>query len=208
MADEHPRDERLAAWLDVEPLDDLTRRRLVATALDETAKRSHALRWIATAAAIAVALFGALALLTARGGNDEQRASVPARVSGNPAASAAGGSAQEKAPVPAAAAPVAAPVDLGDVGDLSQSVVLARLRAVAGEGPAADRAGAGAASSPLSPPHRDLPCRDRLPVGTITAVGSGTLDGRAAVVVVTSLAGGSPSIDAVFTDPCEVRHLA
>jgi len=208
MVDEDPRDERVRAWLDVEPLDDLTRRRLVSTALDETAGRSHATRWIVVAAAIVVALFGVVALLTAPGGNDDQRASTPPRTAGGQVASDATGSAGPKAPVPApapaAAAPGAAPVDLGDLGDVSHPDVLARLHAVAGEGVAAN--GAGSATS-FGPSHRDVPCRDQLPHGTVTAVGSGTLGGRAVVVVVTTLANGQPSIDAVFTDPCEVRHI-
>ena len=60
------RDERLAAWLEPEPLDEVTRRRLVSTAMRET-RPSHAFRWIATAAAIVVVLAGGLALVTAGG---------------------------------------------------------------------------------------------------------------------------------------------
>ncbi len=73
MADDDARDERLTGWLAVEPLDEVTRRRLVSTALAAAAepdadaahgatRRPHAARWIATAAAIVVVLVVGLAL--------------------------------------------------------------------------------------------------------------------------------------------------
>src|SRR5262249_38315256 len=83
MADDRPddqRDERIATWLEAEPLDELTRRRLVAGAMQATAEAPssapsrRAWRWIATAAVIVVVLVGALAVFTARGG-DESRLS-------------------------------------------------------------------------------------------------------------------------------------
>jgi len=63
---------------------------------------------------------------------------------------------------------------------------------------------AGSPSNELS----TAACRDQLPAGTIIAVGSGTLDGRRALVVLTDRGNGSRSIDAVVADPCEVRPLA
>jgi hypothetical protein len=53
-----------------------------------------------------------------------------------------------------------------------------------------------------------VPCRGELPSGTVTASATGTLDGRHAVVVITTLPDGSRSIDAVLTSPCEVRPLS
>jgi len=202
--DEDRRDERIAASLRVEPLDDVTRRRLVSRALDESRRPSHALRWIAVAAAIVVVLFGALALLTAPGGNDEQRASTPAR--GQDRAEAANPALPAPSSPPFAAAAGAAPVDVGDLGDLSRPASLDRLRG-AREGTSADAAGSASSSKSTASPTAP-PCRDQLPVGTVTAVGTGTLDGRTAIAVLTVLADGSQSVDAVFTDPCEVRHLS
>src|SRR5438552_2849615 len=56
MTDDDARDERLGSWLEVEPLDEVTRRRLVSSALDATPEPAtgdqhdgrswHALRWI------------------------------------------------------------------------------------------------------------------------------------------------------------------
>ncbi len=134
MADDDPRDERLGAWLEVAPLDEVTRRRLVSTAVAAaTADRrtpSHAARWIAAAAAIVVSLVVGLALLTAHGGHDEQRASTPtdtpapSEQSGAAPAPAAG--AADSAQPEATAAP---PVEVGDFGDLSVAANLTRLRA-------------------------------------------------------------------------------
>ena len=82
MADDRPddqRDERIATWLEPEPLDELTRRRLVTSAMQASAgraepllRRQRAWRWIATAALIVVVLVAALALFTAQSGNEAQ----------------------------------------------------------------------------------------------------------------------------------------
>jgi len=214
MVDDDARDERLAAWLEPEPLDDVTRRRLVSTAMRET-RSSRAVRWIATAAAIVVVLVGGLALLTARGGNDEREAATPALTPANDRATA-GANTTTTPPFADTAAPEAtgsaavAPVDVGAFGDLDRAANLARLRtALEGSGSAfasgkaASEATAGGAAALAA-----LPCRDRLPAGTALAIGTGTLDGRAAVVVLTDLGDGTRSIDAVLADPCEVRPLS
>jgi hypothetical protein len=229
MADDDRRDERIGAWLETEPLDDVTRRRLVSTAVRdlETAgavpereagrgghRPSLALRWIATAAALVALLVGGLALLTARGGNDEPRASAPAHTPDG-----AGGSARSSGGLAEAAAPdaaKAAPVDVGDFGDLSRATNLARLRTALERGlaPAAapdPTSGGSAADSQTTAggsTFSTLACRDRLPAGTVTAVARGTLDGRPATVVLTALPDGNRSVDAVLTDPCEVRPLS
>ena len=44
-------------------------------------------------------------------------------------------------------------------------------------------------------------------VGTPVALATGRLDGRRALVVVALDAAGKPTIDAVLSDPCEVRRL-
>jgi hypothetical protein len=210
MADD-PRDERLGAWLEVPPLDDVTRRRLVSTAADasDPGERtpSRAARWIAAAAAIVVVLVLGLALLTAPGGHDEQRASTPAGTPESEARSgvavAPGAGAADSAP---AGTPAAAPVEVGDFGDLSVADNLARLRIAlqSGSAPLSSASGTARATSELDA----SPCRGQLPNGTVTALATGTLDGRRALVVLTVRADGSSSIDALLGAPCEVRPLS
>jgi hypothetical protein len=214
MADDGPderRDERIAEWLAPEPLDEVTRRRLIGTAMREREREpaaspsapSRAWRWIATAAAIVVVLVAGLAVFTAQGGNQQAALNDAGKKREDTS------SLTERASPRAASAP---PVDVGDFGDLSDPANLDRLRttlekARAGpESPAAvaDAGSAFTSSAALS----TLACRDQLPAGTVTAVGSGTLDGRRAVVVLTDLGGGDRSIDAVLDDPCEVRPLS
>jgi hypothetical protein len=77
----------------------------------------------------------------------------------------------------------------------------------------ADRATSDAGSAPLSTSNGfaalgALPCRGDLPAGTVTALATGTLDGRRAVVVLTTRPDGSRSIDAVLASPCTVRPLS
>jgi hypothetical protein len=50
-------------------------------------------------------------------------------------------------------------------------------------------------------------CSALLPDGTIFAQGTGTIDGRDAVVILVQPPGSQPEFDAVLADPCEVRHL-
>ena len=218
MADDDARDERLGAWLEVEPLDEITRRRLVSTALASTSTAStgvassrpyYAARWIAVAASIVVVLVAAVALLTAPGGNDEQRASTPVR---SPAAEPKSAGAAADSAAPQAAAPASgatASVDVGDFGDLDVPANLGLLRtaleaATVTSGATTTPSGAAGRYAPLDA----LPCRDQLPSGTVTASATGTLDGRRAVVVLTTLPDGNRSIDAVLASPCEVRPLS
>ena len=211
MADDDPRDERLGAWLEVAPLDEVTRRRLVSTAVaaatPDRRTPSHAARWIAAAAAIVVGLVVALALLTAPGGHDEQRASTPA---GTPASSERSGAAAAPAAGAADSAQpetsAAPPVDVGDFGDLSVAANLARLRVAleSASTPGGSASGGARASSELEA----SPCRRQLPNGTVTAVATGTLAGRHAVVVLTTLPDGNRSVDALLGAPCEVRPLS
>jgi hypothetical protein len=222
MPDDDARDERIRAALEVEPLDDVTRRRLVSTALAATADdssasvtttKSLAARWIAAAAAIVVVLVVAFALITAPGGNDEQQASTPPR---SPVAEqkAAGDTASSSAPqagTPSAGSAFSpAAVNVGDFGDLNVPANLARLRTALEADRAAASANAASSLSPLSASTEldALPCRADLPAGTVKAVGTGTLDGRRAVVVLTTRPDGSRTIDAVLASPCQVRRLS
>jgi hypothetical protein len=193
-------DASLAGWLEVEPLDDVTRRRLVSTALREAdaARASapapaRAWRWIAIAAAVIVVLAGGLALLTANGGHDEPQATRR---------------------TPAALAPedlghsIANAPDVGNFGDLDHDANLEALRAAlthpraaAGEPKSADSA-AGAAAQP------SVPGCVRGAIGTIVAVGHGTIDGQPVTVTLLQGADGKQSIEALFDDSCEIRHIS
>ena len=200
MADDDARDERLAAWLEPEPLDDVTRRRLVSTAMRET-RPSHAVRWIAAAAAIVVVLVGGLALLTANGGNDERQAATPVLTPGSERSKAADSAAPEAATAADGA------VDVGDFGDLDRADNLARLRTALQTGAASSFASTSdAASAGASAALSSSNCAAVFPAGTILAQGRGTIDGRAAIVLLTER-GGTRSVDAVLEDRCEIRSL-
>jgi nucleoid-associated protein YgaU len=209
MADDERNDD-LARWLEVEPLDEVTRRRLVGTALREseantapaTAHPSRVWRWVAAAAVIVVVLVVGLALLTAGGGDDTQ---VATRQSG------------VVTPKSFDQAVAAAP-DVGDFGNLDDAGKLAALRAAlrdrerapaaapqaaqqaTPEGTASDAAGATSEGSGEA-------CLRGI-VGTIVAQGTGTLEGRPVVVLLLEGADGKRSVQAVFLDACEGRDLS
>jgi hypothetical protein len=207
MADE-PRDPQVAAWLEVEPLDDVTRRRLVSTALRESAPPAksppRAWRWIAAAAAVVLVGGITVAVVTASGGQDEQQASTPVNT---PKAS---DSLTQQADRQAT---VATLPYVGDFGDLDQPANLRKLRSAltsstsfstseqapaAAAAPASDASGAAASTCPLGiPPLSDTPI----------AEASGTMDGRRATVILFESAKGSHSYGVLLEDPCEFRHL-
>ena len=210
MADDERPDRQVEQWLRVEPLDDVTRRRLVSTALRESdqgdtadsRRSSHAWRWLTAAAALVVVLVVGLAVLTAGGGNDEEQASRNDRTELTP-----------KAAGPAR--------DVGDYGDLDDPANLASLRAAL-EAPTA----ASGSSEPLATgdaADSQLGSAERAPTGgtgelrlcgitapddgSIVAQGTGTIDGRRAAIVLVEAADGTRSFEAVLEDPCEVRPL-
>lgn len=174
-ADDHDaRDERLAGLLDVPPLDDVTRRRLVSRALAESglapARHRRAPRLIAVAAAaLAVLVIGAGTALVLR---DEDGGDTVAVLRRETTKSEAGEDAAE----------AAAPVSIGDLGDVSDAGVLRdRLRASAGASPTLDEieAAAPATASPCVDAPRQLGA-----TGQVTRVGTGTYDGVLAAVLV------------------------
>lgn len=205
MADDE-RDPQLARWLEVEPLDDLTRRRLVTRALHESGADSPKGsgrwrgrgRWLAVAAAVAVVLVVGLSLLATSGGDDGEQASPPAK-----------SRATALAPESFAAALSAAP-DVGDYGNLDQPANRAALRKAL-ERPL--QAGAPAAAAPnardaagASAPSAPAGCA-RGAVGTILARGRGTLEGRPVTVVLLEGSNGARSIEALFDGACDGRRL-
>ena len=160
-----------------EPLDELTRRRLVTSAMQASADApspaasQRAWRWIATAALIVVVLVAALALFTAQSGNEAQLSD---------AGKALGQSRDRIQPASPSIAATRPPVDVGDFGDLDTPANLRRLRtaleharsaavAPSNGGVADPDAGAETTANQLS----TSACRDQLPAGTVTAVGIG-----------------------------------
>jgi hypothetical protein len=198
-----------AAWLEVEPLDDVTRRRLVSSALRETepetvdppapGRPSRTWRWIAAAAALVIVAVGTLAVVSANGGHDEQQ-------------QASGDRSTALAPKAVSSAP-----NLGDFGNLDDPANLAALRAAltsssfAASSAAPEAAGDTAKSEQGATAGNGASqslCGAVVPDGgSILAQATGTIDGRRATVVLIEKADGTRSSDAVLEDPCELRHL-
>jgi hypothetical protein len=207
--DERPdaRDERVAGWLEVEPLDDVTRRRLVANAVAQSetsataARSSRVWAWVAAAAAVVVVLVVGLAVLSSNGGDDSEVATRNDRSVLSPKA-------------------VEPTRDAGDFGDLDDPTNLAALRAAleqtangsaAPPGAAAGQVPSGdlSASAPTADAEAALRvCGLTVPDGaTAVAQATGTIDGRRATVVLVEAAEGTRTLDAVLESPCETRHL-
>ncbi len=228
--DDDARDERLGRLLEVEPLDEVARRRLVSTAMRSTAAPAGTRsgvpaggRLIAAASVVAilVAGIGYLALRgddgTAPSASSRRPQATTAPVAGSSdqvapttqAANASDSSAgSESADQPKAAS--AGPRGLGDVGNLEVAANLDRLRAsISGE---AFSAAPGERGRRATPRHSSAgcgrsSCAAQLPQGTIVAIGTGRFGTRDAIVVATTVADGTTSLDAVVTHPCEVRPL-
>jgi hypothetical protein len=203
------RDPQVAGWLAVEPLDDVTRHRLVRGALDATrpdttapdlnatrARPSRTWSWIAAAAAVVVLLVGGLALLTAEGGHDEQATR----------------------PTTGEQTALAAAPTVGDFGDLGQAVnrdaarraltsagALASSADVDAQAPAGASAPTAADRAEKASPALTRTCAAALPSGTIDAQATGTLDGHPAVVVLVTGAAGAQQLVVLTGDPCTAR---
>jgi len=171
------RDERVAALLDVPPLDDLTRRRLVRRALAEAAapapaRRARFLRVAAVVVGVAVVGGAAALALRDEGGNGSETAERTA------------------APTVADAAPTESEV-AGDLGEVPGPDALRERLAVRAAPPAttdAESFDEGAAASAGLPP----PCLDSLAqqgAGTPSLVTTATYRGAAAFVVVAAAGG-------------------
>lgn len=175
------RDEALGALLAVPPLDDVTRRRLVRTALDQPAPRSN--RWMSVAsvaAALAIGTFVGTVLVRDSEPSETttaQRAPTPSDVERLKSVPAAGADASE--------APITVLGDLGDVtrpADLRDAIDLGFERAV---GPTENQAVMG------------YPCVGSPPANfglvAASAVGIGTYEGAAVTVFI----GTSPDGQAI-----------
>jgi hypothetical protein len=223
MADDDRRDERLGRLLEVEPLDELSRRRLVATAMQASAPPARSRlagmarsRLAAAAAVVAIVVVGGFSYLALRGSDSTAPSASPVRPapstladqSAKSAAPQSGTGEREQSNADSSAtAGAAAPRAIGDFGDLRVAANLDRLRAATGASAFSSTTGGEADGTPLVTRLRALPCTGELPEGTIIAIGTGRFGTRDAIVVETSLPEGTPSLDAVVAHPCEVRPL-
>jgi len=188
--DDEPRDDRVAQLLAVEPLDEVTRRRLVTTALRRSAGHARRNVFIAAGVAALVVAGGGAWLLT--------RTSSPRRVVAAPTTPGAGpGTAQLNA---GAATPARAPLDLGDFGNLNDPGAVARLRAAVQSVTAAPPLAPRNESSLRGALASALRCDPG--AGEVSTVATGTLDGQDVLV----LAAGERLV-AVATAPCDVHPL-
>lgn len=184
------RDERVGSLLEVPPLDDVTRRRLVTRALagGDERPRPGSRRLLVPAAAVLVVLVlvivGALVLVT-RANHDGGTAAGP-----TPAAPE---SSQNRRPAGEAAEPPPAGVsDLGDLGDLGER---ADLRRRVGDA-LRDPAPVARAIAPA--------CLDRALTGSPapSAYGTGTHGGRPVLVLVLPGRGGSTTVILFDQETC------
>ena len=221
------RDERLGRMLEVEPLDDLSRRRLVRTAMEApepAATPRRTWRLVAAASLVAVVVASGVTYLATRDTNTTQPTALTDRnAKGDGGAAAAAPSAAGSA-VPStesnnfeqqALVASADATDLGDFGDLGSDAGLDRVRgafsaAASGGAPTPQSKSAGDSNTRASSVLNELgalKCADDLPEGTIVAFGHAHFGARDAIVVKTLQSDGSVSLDAVVADPCEVRPL-
>jgi hypothetical protein len=232
MADD-PRDEQLAALLDVEPLDELTRRRLVAGAMAAadhattdadagsaatTASRPRFTRWLAAAAAVlVVVVIGSVAVLRNGGSDNPEVASRRAPVAESTTGDSAGNEqAQSKTATPNTPSPASAGAGDASLGTPSNDT-LSRLalgdfgdlsKAAARRRVLAAIDAAALPSSSASFPSSSAgdPACPNEELAPILASATGTYHGRPAEVVVTER-GGTRHVLLLIANPCEVRQL-
>ena len=202
------RDPRTAEWLAVEPLDELTRARLVRSALaesdaapgpDASPGRNRTARFLAVAAALLVVLVAGIAVLVPRSSNDSTptAADVPAAKRATPEAAEAPAtdSSRSSGASGATAQADAAPTALSPLGDLGDVSTRALLRAAAGarrDPPFADRT--------VVPPTCAVQAGRSL--GTPIAAGTGTVNGKPATVILVQRPDGLSGAVAVVDRSC------
>jgi hypothetical protein len=194
------RDERLAKLLEVPPLDDVTRRRLVRRALDDPgsapARRRRLARPVAVAAATLVVVVGAAIVLRDGGGNGD---STAARRTGEDSAEDAGERGTNEP---------AAPTSFGELGEVSDPAVLRErvALAVASE-PPAESEDAGTEepdAAEAAVPPECLTALEQSGAGTPTLVATGTYQAAPALVVVAPR-DGTETAFVLDSATCELR---
>jgi hypothetical protein len=197
MTDDLPPDERddeLASLLEVPPLDDGTRERLVTRALDDAGPRRGARRLTrllvpAAAALVALVLFGVGVFVLVN--RDGDNAGTAAR--SRPPAAATPGERGSAPDASSSAEAVTGVRDLGELGDVTDSGELRRrVRAQLDEAPASSRA---------APPR----CLERAVAGSPspTAYGTGTHRDRPVLVLVLPATGDRSTLVVLDTRTCQ-----
>jgi hypothetical protein len=197
------RDERLAALLEVPPLDDVTRRQLVRRALDEPGARPDRRRLIgalSAAAAALVVVLGTAIVLRDGGGGGDTTAARPA--GGRDAEDQSGKETTDEA--------AAAPSTFVDLGEVSDPVVLReRLGALvpAHDPPAGSEDSGGTDerdTAAAAVPPECLTVLDRVGAGPPTVVAGGTYQGAPALVLV-AVRTGSDTAFVLDAATCDLR---
>lgn len=197
MTDDLPpdeRDEELASLLEVPPLDDVTRERLVTRALDDAGPRRGAPRLTrllvpAAAALVAFVLVGVGVFVVVNRDGDNAGTAARSRTP-----EAASPSERGSAPDASSSAEAVTGVrDLGELGDVTDSGELRRrVRAQLDEAPASSRA---------APPR----CLERAVAGSPapTAYGTGTHRDRPVLVLVLPATGDRSTLVLLDTRTCQ-----
>lgn len=195
------RDERVAALLEVPPLDEVTRRRLVRTAVAATSgPRSRLGLAIPVAAALVIGLVVGAVVVTRP--DDETTTAARPKVSTSLEAPAQ--RAGEPETFDEGGGPVSAPgatpfVLLGDLGDVGTED---RLRAAARSAP--DRAldGGGAGESNTAPPACTSTSPDQLGLVVVASAGTGTVGSNPVTVIIGTDPSGAEVAIALRASDC------
>jgi hypothetical protein len=196
MTDDRPpdeRDEELASLLDVPPLDDVTRERLVTRALDDAGPRRAAPRLTrllvpAAAALVALVLVGVGVFVLVNRDGDNSGTAARSRTP-----EAASPSERGSGPDASSSAETVGVRDLGELGDVTDSGELRRrVRAQLDEAAAPSRA---------APPR----CLERAVTGSPapTAYGTGTHRDRPVLVLVLPGTGDRSTLVLLDTSTCQ-----
>jgi hypothetical protein len=163
------RDDGIAAALAVPPLDDVTRRRLVSTALRGAARpQRRPWRAVAAAAALALVALAVIVVIVVRSSNDTSR----------PQAARTPATSRAPSPITGRAVP--------DFGDLSTAAARQRVRALARPDTASPNADSASGAPASSGASTGLAAAERcLPgVGPLEFLGTGRWQQHPVVVVV------------------------
>jgi hypothetical protein len=213
------RDERLAARLTVEPLDDVTRARLVRDALAASeagaaaaggARRrsSRSVRWLAAAAAVVALVAGGVAVFARDdSGSRSTAARAPKSTELPSTALAVPNAAPQNESLNRSPTPALSAQALGALGEVGRKAAL--RRAVTNVlSPTEPRAAADSAAAAPAQATTDLrTCVPDLGRGRLIASGTGTVEGATVTVYVVERPNGDRVATAV-DDDCKIRSQA
>ena len=215
------RDEQLAARLETEPLDEVTRARLVRTAMAASAVPAPSSRWTKRsqwvgAAALVVLLVVVLFGVVARQQTSDKFNDAGSRLSSNDGGSSSDERSTQLA-LPASGSTFSELLGIGSLGDLGDVGTIGKLRsAVTGALPAAEaKVEAQRPVSTLDFSDSALSIERRLiedactadarpPAGRTIALGTGTVDGKPVSVEVVEKSNGTRIAYTADADGCVV----